>query len=475
MGVKIVMTICMLPLLLIMYAVLKFMGGEQRGTQYGVTMWTGANDSSQVQEIKKNYKKELNRITLFCFLLFLATLFPRYESLMITGQLLWVYLVIVLMSLPFARANGKMKAQKREYWNTLPQEEREAGKNVVLVDVTAAGTPKTKMFWKSVWGGIIFTALPVLAELYLNHVRPNPHDLNLWFCEAVLGSIAAAALLFPWYLHILAKQKTEVLTYNSQINIQIARVRRYHWGKFCVAMTWLTGALNWGILVSFRIRGQGFFWMLMAVSMIYAAAGVILCFYCWRQSEKAARKYLGQEPMVCEDKDECWLWGIFYYNKADSRSRVDSRAGIGYTYNMAKPGIKYGMTVLIALCILGTIVPCGWMILEEFTPISLVYEDDVLIADHWKEAYRIKEEEIERAVLLEEMPEITRRRGTGMERVMKGTFYSDRERRDYRVCLNPKEPPFLMIETKDGSWYLLGGNDGKETEEIYRDLHERTT
>lgn len=59
-----------------------------------------------------------------------------------------------------------------------------------------------------------------------------------------------------------------------------------------------------------------------------------------------------------------------------------------------------------------------------------------------------------------------------MERVMKGTFYSDRERKDFQVCLNPTEPPFLMIETKDGSWYLLGGNNGEETEEIYRDLHE---
>ena len=113
MGVKIVMTICMLPLLLIMYAVLKFMGGEQRKTRYGVTMWTGANDSSQVGEIGRIYKKELNRMTLFCFLLFLATLLPGYKCLMITGQLLWVYLVIGLMFVPFARANGRMKAQKK--------------------------------------------------------------------------------------------------------------------------------------------------------------------------------------------------------------------------------------------------------------------------------------------------------------------------------------------------------------------------
>ncbi len=73
---------------------------------------------------------------------------------------------------------------------------------------------------------------------------------------------------------------------------------------------------------------------------------------------------------------------------------------------------------------------------------------------------------MEQIILLEEEPEIRRQSGTGMKTVKKGDFYSDTYRRDFKVCLNPKEPPFLMIESTDGKWYLLGSNDEKITRDI---------
>lgn len=58
-----------------------------------------------------------------------------------------------------------------------------------------------------------------------------------------------------------------------------------------------------------------------------------------------------------------------------------------------------------------------------------------------------------------------------MATVKKGDFYSDTYRLDIKVCINPKEPPFLMIESAEGSWYLLGGNDGETVIDILNKIH----
>ena len=42
MGFKIIMTICMLPVLPILYGAMRFCAGEKRGILYGVTLWVGA-------------------------------------------------------------------------------------------------------------------------------------------------------------------------------------------------------------------------------------------------------------------------------------------------------------------------------------------------------------------------------------------------------------------------------------------------
>ena len=113
MGLKIIMTICMLPVLPILYGAMRFCAGEKRGILYGVTLWVGAKEERQVQKIQKAYRRELNLWALVCLLLFLLTLVTEHESLMISGQILWIFLVIILLFLPFKRANQQMMRQKR--------------------------------------------------------------------------------------------------------------------------------------------------------------------------------------------------------------------------------------------------------------------------------------------------------------------------------------------------------------------------
>ena len=105
MAVKVLMAVCMLPILPIMYGVMWFSSREKNGILYGVTLWEGAREDLQVQKIRKSYKRNLNFWALICLFLFLLTLLTDYESIMISGQVLWIFLTIICLFLPFAWAH----------------------------------------------------------------------------------------------------------------------------------------------------------------------------------------------------------------------------------------------------------------------------------------------------------------------------------------------------------------------------------
>ena len=56
-GIRIVMAICMLPVLPILLGTCWFLADVKNGVLFGVTLWQGAKEA-EVQEIKKRYKKE---------------------------------------------------------------------------------------------------------------------------------------------------------------------------------------------------------------------------------------------------------------------------------------------------------------------------------------------------------------------------------------------------------------------------------
>ena len=465
-GMKIFMAICMMPVLPMMFGACWFLAEEKNRTQFGVTLWQGAAESPGVQAIKKRYKKELKLCVLISLALFFLALLPAHESLVVTGTTVWVFFVIVLLFLPFQRANAGMKEQKREFLSSRQEQGSSGDQEEILVDVTAAGAERTKYSGKAICAGCIFAFLAPLAEIFLYRCWYRPWMPELWVDECVLLSIALTDCLFLLYVRLFERQRTRVFTYNSRVNLQVAKIRQYHMGRLCASMAWVTGMFNWGILCSFHMPAKWLPWLTGAISLWFGAVSITLVFRCWRKIEKSSKKYLAQELPAEEDDDNYWIWGMIYYNKHDSRTFVEPRAGLGLTANMAKPAMKYGMVLLLAFLAVFVLGACGLCVLEEFTPVSLTYENGTLTANHWKKVYQIEQSEIKEVTLLEEEPELRRKSGTGMATVKKGDFYSDTYRRDFKVCINPNEPPFLMIESSGGGWYLLGGSDGEAAADI---------
>ena len=80
--------------------------------------------------------------------------------------------------------------------------------------------------------------------------------------------------------------------------------------------------------------------------------------------------------------------------------------------------------------------------------------------------YRIDLADINKVELLTELPEMSRKNGTGLPNLLKGKFEID-GKNGALVCLNPENHLFIRIETQAGQLYLLGGKTDGETEAAY--------
>ena len=466
MIVKIILCVCILPLLPIMYVVLAGMGKEQNHTLFGITLWQDAMKEERVHNLMQGYKKQLKRMILFLFLVQFLAYFPKSFSIVLILWMIWLFAAIALPFIPYIGANKKMRAYKTEY----QIEHNENQKNSTYVDLTAAIEEKPKYFWKSTLIACIAGFIPAVVAVILDKTVTASAAPKLWAIEVVLLSMALVGVICLWVVYYYNRQTATAYTTDSDVNIQFSRVRKYQWCRCFCTLAWLTVIFNGLVLAGFYLDSEYMTRFLIIVCIFYCLIPIVLvgasCYVVYKQKEKLLA---GRELLLSED-DENWIWGLFYYNKNDSRFCVDKKVGIGFTTNMAKPAamvLTVGILVFTVVLCIGAGVFCA---VEEFTPVKLEYENQQITAVHWKEEYQIHKNAIKSITLLDEIPSMSKSVGTGMDTVYKGDFFSREYDRRFKVCLNPQEEPVIMIETMDGSWYLLGDSDSEKTEEIYKEL-----
>lgn len=467
MIVKIILVVSILPLLPIMYVILAGMGKEQGATLFGVTLWQGALKEERVQELTKNYKKQLKRMTLFLFLVQFLTYLPSYFSITIILWMIWLFAAIALPFLPYVRANKKMKEYKSEY-----QAEHDVNsENSTYIDLTAAREEKPKYFQKSTLIACIAGFLPAILAVILDKAVKSQVSPELWVAELVLLSMALAVAACLWAVRYYNRQPVTVYAKDSEVNIQFSRVKKYQLCRFFCIFAWLSVLFDGLLLVGFYMDMDSNYMtgFLVVISIVYCLIPAVLAGVSCHVIQKQKQKLLEGRELLVSENDENWIWGLFYYNKNDSHLMVEQKVGIGFTMNMAKPGAVIttvvGLVFTVLIC-LGTGVFCA---VEEFTPVRLEYENQQITAEHWKKEYQINKSDVKSITLLEELPSLSKSNGTGMDTVYKGKFFSREYDRKFKVCLNPQEEPVLMIETTDGSWYLLGDSESEKTEEIYEE------
>jgi len=119
---------------------------------------------------------------------------------------------------------------------------------------------------------------------------------------------------------------------DTDLTIALSRIRKYNWGKMWIICSYAMTA--YAVSMCFL---QQMPVLSMALILIIT---VVLCFYAFkiefktRHLQEKLTKDSGHEWYA--DEDDHWIWGLFYYNKDDSRLIINNRIGVNSTINLAK-------------------------------------------------------------------------------------------------------------------------------------------
>lgn len=118
-----------------------------------------------------------------------------------------------------------------------------------------------------------------------------------------------------------------------------------------------------------------------------------------------------------------------------------------------------------ALCLLGMLAIGPWMSSLDTRPVTLTATETELISTYGTKETRIPRAEITEVTLLDELPDgLSRTNGTSMEHLAYGRYFS-RVYGGIDLCLDPTEPPFLLISTAEKT-YLLASREAEQTREV---------
>lgn len=401
----------------------------------GVTLPFDARKDTQVLEALGKFKKwECIACALLIVLAGLGWAFHVSSMFLV---LLWIDLCIVIPYIPYWRTNTALKAVKREKrWGQV------AGQHKIRVNTDAI--PKEK--WVSAWAFLPSVLLCLV---------PLAFDRTLW---GINLTMAVSCGLFWLGYRYCYRNKSEMVDDNVEVTQILTRARRKTWANM-----WLLCAYGMAVLtLAMAFTSYSVVWS-MVVTVIFTV--VLVSASLWmemgiRKLQETLTAESGQQWYV--DEDEHWIGGILYYNKDDSRLIINNRVGMNSSVNAAHP---VGKVLIVILVLMLVLLPFTSYFMGG-TSFELGYEEQELYSIYGRTEYRIDIDDMVSVELLEELPRMTRNVGTGLPNLLQGKFTGEGIGR-MRICLNPEQPPFLLIETAEDGIYLLGGTQEGEVEAIY--------
>lgn len=448
---------CMYPVLLILYAIMRYYGKLRSGLLFGARMQPGWEQEPEVEDICRQFRKEMLIWLLVLAVIPVATLPIPYMSISTSFWLIWCFGAIALMEIPFARANRALRRWKAAQGYGGQQDARR------LVEIRDLGALRC-LRWTSFLAPTLLGLAGAVVALISVWGQPEAVGVG-----SVAISFALMTPIFAWAALWMDRQRQKVISSDSQVNLNYNRARRMLWKKFWIIMAWLNTALIVAFAAATAVDAGAGMGLLIWGTVGYTLMLLLLCVELLRRQNKLDNAYRDNMDLVgFSDDDACWLGGLIYYNPKDCRTMVEKRVGIGTTMNMAAPGGK-AMGVFLLLVLLGVLVLCAWLVRLEFTPIHLSVQENTLVAEQLKEDYAIPLDTIEEVALVEDLPGMVRTNGTGMTTLSKGSFRIQETGERCQVFLNPQNDVFLRLEAGDMTYYMSGATD-QETMNVYNSL-----
>ncbi|MDO4490060.1 MAG: DUF5808 domain-containing protein [Lachnospiraceae bacterium] len=446
MIMNIILGATMYPTMLLVFLITRKQTLKRSNLIFGVHLPKEQMESEEVKRITERCRKQLNLVLAEMILLPIPIFFLKHYSVEFTLWMLWFFLNLVVMSVPFILANKKALKLKE------PREETSTP-FIRHVELNILRTVKLKDFLPA----ILISAAAAIA------VFPAGSELLLPL-KIVAAIFAVLTPLFYLTALWMDRLPVMVISEDSKINTTYARARKTVWKNTWLWMSWLNTAVILTTVITVLLDFHCYTVFLIA-TILESLLGILLLVRTGKTMQLVDQKYAPElEPAFDKDDDQYWIWGMFYYNPSDKRSWVEKRFGIGTTANMAKNTGKATVVVAV-LALIWIPFMCIWMILGEFTPMHIYVKENTVICHHVKEDYVIPMDTIENAFLLEELP-ATRGRinGTGAEDMEKGK-YNGKGVGMYTSFVNPQNSAFIQL-VAEGKTYIICGETDAETLEV---------
>ena len=463
MAVNMLMIVAMYPMMMIVCFVMYTSMKPKNGMVFGCRISVERMKDESLKEIERQWSVEMKRNIAITALLPIMAFLTPYASIQITIWTLWCFVMIVLLEYPFMKANAKVKEIKRGQGWYHPE------RTEAYVELKAAGEVRRvrgKTFFIPFLVSMV--AVGVVYGLCLtNNGLIKDKSYVIGFGTVIL--MFALLNLLLWALaQWVDRQKTEVISTQSDVNVNYARAKKNIWKDFWLQSSWATTVYVWVCAVSLILENR-FDLAILIGSIVYSVVLLGLLFPVIKKL-KEVEKFYEKDRDICEedDDDKYWIWGMLYCNPKDKHTMVSMRNGMGTTVNMATKAGKVWW-IVSAIAMLSVPILCGWVIFEEFTPISLFVEENRVCAEHLKLEYELPIQEIETVTLMEELPSMSKSVGSAMPTLRKGTFRVKGTGERCRLFLNPKNEMFIRLETSDEIYYLSGTSD-EETIEVYEKI-----
>lgn len=465
MWINLLMAASLYPVLLILYFTLKAPAKYEKNLLFGITMKKEWLEEPEVkaltEELKHQYKKELRLCAFICALVPCSCFFIPYLSIQLTIWCMWIFVIIVVFMIPQIRAHKKLMQWKKDQGYLT-----EEADNTLYVELREAGQirrVKLTQYLPSILVSVIAGINPFVYRMATGNKDNDPVNSSvyyiLWATMAITNVVIYLVALW------MDRQKTEVISANSDVNVSYTRAKKQTWNQLWLRSSYLAVALLAILAVAYWLDDRFVTFMIVGTCG-YGLIQILLIGAAFRRKVFIDKVYQDKRDFeYVKDDDKYWIWGMFYYNPHDTRSMVETRYGMSTTCNMARPLGKI-LDGIAAASILFCIVMFAWVIREEFTPIELRMADGYVEAVHTGVEYRIGAGEIESLTLLEDLPKMSKSRGSGMENLLEGTFYVRDEGQKCEVLLNPQNACFIRLETAEKIYYF-GGFDDEQTMEVY--------
>lgn len=361
--------------------------------------------------------------------------------------MLWILFVIIVTNVVYAMHNTRLRQVKaRNGWDSKKA-------NTLTVDIKSIN-----MDYRQVHIAAFVPAI-LIPLIFIFFDRD--------FCPVYI-MFAALSLFYAFAYKYLYRNKSEMVDSNTKLTMVLTQIRRYSWKKIWLVNTYANVLFALAMFISKE--------NMLISGIIFAVAILIVIFYCYkielllRKKQEKLTQFLEDDFYV--DDDDHWIWGLFYYNKNDSKLIVNKRVGINTSVNIAKPFGKIlaaiALVTLLGLPFLGVYISS-----DIKAPIVMDVKNQHLLVDRGSDSYDIKIDNISQIVLLDELPDNLRKiNGLNADSVYSGE-YSARDYGNVEVCLDPGIKPYMMVSTKSGEKYIFGTRKYEDTKRIYKIINEK--